>query len=40
MDKFYEIIKNENKKIEEHINRGEQNTEFLKEVFNKMFDAL
>lgn len=40
LDKFYDIIRNENQKIQEQIQKGEQNTEFLKSIFNKMFDAL
>lgn len=40
LDKFQRILQEENKKIQEHIQRGEQNTEFLKDVFHKMLDAL
>ena len=40
MDRFYKVIKTENKKIEEHLQKGEENAEFLKDIFNKMFDTL
>lgn len=37
---LFSSIKNENKKLLEYIEKGDKNTEFLKDCFNKILDNL